>query len=167
MALFLPLMVGVMVGDVVYGALLLGLALLVRRRFAAGSAALRDLTRVFVAGALWAIVFGLLFGEALGDVGHRLGLPALWFYRGGADAVEPLLLVRARARGRSRRARAAARPLAVGERAPARGAAQPLGLAARAGRCLRARRRGRRPHAGRGAGAVGRGRGGRGRSRCS
>lgn len=92
MALFLPLMVGVMVGDLVYGVLLLGLALLVRRRFAAGSAALRDLTRVFVAGALWAIVFGLLFGEALGDVGHRLGMPALWFYRGGADAVEPLLL---------------------------------------------------------------------------
>jgi V/A-type H+-transporting ATPase subunit I len=92
MALFLPLMVGVMVGDIVYGALLLGLALFVRRRFAARSAALRDLSRVFVAGALWAMVFGLLFGEALGDVGHRLGLPALWFYRGGADAVEPLLL---------------------------------------------------------------------------
>ena len=47
---------------------------------------------MFVAGAVWAIVFGFLFGEALGDVGHRLGLPALWFYRGGADAVEPLLL---------------------------------------------------------------------------
>lgn len=92
MALFLPLMVGVMVGDVAYGALLLGLSLFVRRRFAGRSAALRDLSRVFVAGALWAIVFGFLFGEALGDVGRRLGLPALWFYRGGADAVEPLLL---------------------------------------------------------------------------
>jgi V/A-type H+-transporting ATPase subunit I len=92
MALFLPLMVGVMVGDVVYGVLLLGLSLLVRRRFAAGSEAIRDLSRVFVAGALWAIVFGFAFGEALGNLGHELGLPALWFYRGGADAVEPLLL---------------------------------------------------------------------------
>ena len=92
MALFLPLMVGVMVGDVVYGTLLLGLSLFVRRRFAPNSAALRDLSRVFVAGALWAIVFGFLFGEALGDVGHKLGMPALWFYRGGADAVQPLLL---------------------------------------------------------------------------
>jgi V/A-type H+/Na+-transporting ATPase subunit I len=92
MALILPLMVGVMVGDIAYGALLLVLSLFVRRRFAARSAALRDLSRVFVAGALWAIVFGFLFGEALGDVGKRLGLPALWFYRGGADAVEPLLL---------------------------------------------------------------------------
>jgi V/A-type H+/Na+-transporting ATPase subunit I len=92
MALFLPLMVGVMVGDVVYGTLLLVVALLVRRRFAGGSAALRDLSRVFVAGAVWAIVFGFLFGEALGNAGHELGLPALWFYRGGADAVQPLLL---------------------------------------------------------------------------
>ena len=92
MALFLPLMVGVMVGDIVYGTLLLVIALVVRRRFAGDSAAVRDLSRVFVAGALWAIVFGVLFGEALGDVGHKLGLPALWFYRGGADAVEPLLL---------------------------------------------------------------------------
>ena len=35
MALFLPLMVGVMVGDLVYGTLLLVIALFVRRRFAA------------------------------------------------------------------------------------------------------------------------------------
>jgi len=92
MALFLPLMVGVMVGDVVYGTLLLVVALLVRQRFAVGSATVRDLSRVFVAGAVWAIVFGFLFGEALGNAGHELGLPALWFYRGGADAVQPLLL---------------------------------------------------------------------------
>ena len=92
MAFFLPLMVGVMVGDVVYGTLLLVVALLVRQRFAVGSATVRDLSRVFVAGAVWAIVFGFLFGEALGNAGHELGLPALWFYRGGADAVQPLLL---------------------------------------------------------------------------
>jgi V/A-type H+-transporting ATPase subunit I len=91
-ALFLPLMVGVMVGDVVYGTLLLVVALLVRRRFAGGSAALRDLSQVFVAGGLWAIAFGVVFGEALGNAGHELGLPAHWFYRGGADAVQPLLL---------------------------------------------------------------------------
>jgi V/A-type H+-transporting ATPase subunit I len=92
MALFLPLMIGVMVGDIVYGTLLLGLSTFARRRFAARSPVIRDLTRVFVAGSLWAIVFGFLFGEALGDLGHRVGLPALWLYRGGRDAVEPLLL---------------------------------------------------------------------------
>jgi V/A-type H+-transporting ATPase subunit I len=37
-------------------------------------------------------VFGFLFGEALGDLGGRAGLPALWIYRGGPDAVEPLLI---------------------------------------------------------------------------
>jgi V/A-type H+-transporting ATPase subunit I len=92
MALFLPLMVGVMVGDIGYGALLLGLSVFARRRFAARSPVVRDLTRVFVAGSLWAIVFGFLFGEALGDLGKRAGLPALWFYRGGKDAVQTLLL---------------------------------------------------------------------------
>ena len=92
MALFLPLMVGVMVGDLVYGMLLLVIALVVRRRFAGESPAIRDLSRVFVAGAVWAMIFGALFGEALGDVGHKLGLPALWFYRGGPDAVTTLLL---------------------------------------------------------------------------
>ena len=92
MALFLPLMVGVMVGDIVYGTLLLALALFARRRFAARSPVVRDLTRVFVAGSLWAIVFGFLFGEALGDLGKKAGLHALWFYRGGRDAVETLLL---------------------------------------------------------------------------
>jgi V/A-type H+-transporting ATPase subunit I len=92
MALFLPVMVGVMVGDLVYGAVLLAIALYVRRRFAPDSAAIRDLTRVFVAGSVWAMVFGALYGEALGDVGHKLGLPALWVYRGGPDAVTTLLV---------------------------------------------------------------------------
>jgi V/A-type H+-transporting ATPase subunit I len=92
MALFLPVMVGVMVGDVVYGALLFVIALFIRRRFGRDSTVVRDLTRVFVAGALWAVVFGALYGEALGDVGHKLGLPALWVYRGGADAVTTLLV---------------------------------------------------------------------------
>jgi len=81
-----------MVGDIAYGALLLVIALLVQRRVAGDSATLRDLSRVLVAGAVWAIVFGFLFGEALGNAGHELGLPALSFYRGGADAVQPLLL---------------------------------------------------------------------------
>src|SRR6185437_6130010 len=92
MALFLPLMVGVMVGDVGYGVVLLGLSVFVRRGFGGGSPAVRDLARVFFAGALWAVVFGFLFGEAFGDIGHRLGLRALWIYRDGPDAVEPLLV---------------------------------------------------------------------------
>ena len=96
---------------------------------------------MFVAGALWAIVFGFLFGEALGDVGHRLGLPALWFYRGGADAVEPLLLF-ALALGAAHVV--LGQLLGLWQSARARRPAELLNrsrLAARARRCLRARRR--------------------------
>jgi V/A-type H+/Na+-transporting ATPase subunit I len=93
MALFLPLMFGVMVGDVVYGALLLAIGWWVRRKHAGGSLAVADVSSVLVMGAAWSIVFGLLFGEALGDLGKNLfGDFSLWFYRGGADALQPLLL---------------------------------------------------------------------------
>jgi V/A-type H+/Na+-transporting ATPase subunit I len=93
MALFLPLMFGVMVGDLVYGALLLALGVVVRRRFASRSPVVADLSSVLIAGALWAVAFGALFGEALGGLGkHVFGDFSLWFYRGSADALEPLLL---------------------------------------------------------------------------
>lgn len=93
MALFLPLMFGVMVGDIVYGALLLAIGLWVRRRWAARSPVVADMCSVLVMGSAWAIVFGVLFGEALGSLGKTLfGDFSLWFYRGGADALEPLLL---------------------------------------------------------------------------
>ena len=92
-ALFLPLMFGVMVGDVAYGALLLVLALAGRRRFAGRSPVLADLSWVLLAGAVWSIVFGVLFGEFFGDLGKRLfGDWALWMYRPGGEALQPLLL---------------------------------------------------------------------------
>lgn len=93
MALFLPVMFGVMVGDVVYGALLLVIGLWARRKFGKRSPAIADLCSVLIFGAIWAVVFGFLFGEALGNLGKNIfGDFALWFYRGGADALQPLLL---------------------------------------------------------------------------
>ena len=93
MAIFMPVMFGAMVGDVVYGAILLGLALWGRRRFGAGSPLARDLGSVLALGSAWAIGFGFLYGEALGNAARRaFGLDALWFYRGSPDALEPLLL---------------------------------------------------------------------------
>lgn len=93
MAVVLPLLFGIMVGDVGYGVLLLGIALLVRRRWGQHSAVAGDVSRVLAAGAWWSIVFGVLFGELLGDLGKTLfGMPALWFYRGGPEALMPLLL---------------------------------------------------------------------------
>jgi len=91
--LFLPLMFGVMVGDVVYGAILIAIALLVRRRLGRRSPVARDMGRILAVGGAWAVVFGFLYGEALGNFARRyLGMEPLWFYRGSPDALEPLLL---------------------------------------------------------------------------
>ena len=94
MAMFMPLMFGIMVGDVGYGVILLILGLYARRRFAHGARVLRDISFVLVAGAAWSLVFGVLFGEFFGDLGKRLvGYDwAVWMYRPGAQALEPLLL---------------------------------------------------------------------------
>ena len=93
MAIFLPLMFGVMVGDVVYGAVLLVVGLWLRRRFSGRSPVVTDLASVLVIGSAWAIAFGFVFGEALGNLGKDVfGDFSLWVYRGGADALEPLLL---------------------------------------------------------------------------
>lgn len=90
MAAFLPLFFGMMLGDVVYGAVLLGVVLALRRRFPAGI--LSDLTRVLTFCAAWSVVWGFVYGEALGDLGHRvIGLEPLWADR--AEAIQPLLLL--------------------------------------------------------------------------
>jgi len=79
MAFFMPLFFGMMLGDIGYGAVLLGLMLLLRRRFKPGM--MRDLTTILAYGAGWAIVFGLLFGELFGTLGAELGLHPLLFDR--------------------------------------------------------------------------------------
>ncbi|WP_405065085.1 hypothetical protein OG558_24295 [Kribbella sp. NBC_01510] len=90
-ALVLPLFFGVMVGDVVYGALLLAAAWWLRSHWAKNST-IGEVGRVMMLGGAWTVLFGLLYGEALGSLGHSIGMPALWFYRGGPTALQPLLL---------------------------------------------------------------------------
>lgn len=91
MALALPFLFGVMVGDVVYGLLLMLIGWGLRSRTTDGTFQ-RDAAHVLIIGGAWATLFGVLFGEALGSLGNQLGMPALWFYRGGPDALEPLLI---------------------------------------------------------------------------
>jgi V/A-type H+-transporting ATPase subunit I len=91
MGLFVPLFFGIMLGDVIYGAILLALAVIASRYLRNRPSALRDLSRVFVLSASWAILWGIVYGEYLGDLGHRLlGIEPIWINR--EEALEPLLL---------------------------------------------------------------------------
>jgi V/A-type H+-transporting ATPase subunit I len=89
MAFFLPLFFGMILGDVVYGGLLLALSIGLRRRFSDGM--FKDVLTVLAMGSAWAIVFGFLYGEALGTLGESIGLHPLWFDRASADHVFGLL----------------------------------------------------------------------------
>jgi V/A-type H+-transporting ATPase subunit I len=76
LALFFPLFFGLVLGDVAFGALGICAALLVRWRKWGGGPG-----RDFAAVALWcslsAVLFGVLFGEALGELGAHVGMRPL------------------------------------------------------------------------------------------
>lgn len=88
-AVFFPMLFGIILGDVGYGAALAVLALLVHRRSRPASV-LRAASEVAGACAAFAIVFGVLFGELIGDVGRRsFGMHAVLFDR--EEALLPFL----------------------------------------------------------------------------
>jgi V/A-type H+/Na+-transporting ATPase subunit I len=70
-AVFFPLIFGMMLGDVGYGVVLAGLALLLHARAKPGSL-LRTAAEIAGPCAAFAIIFGVLFGEYFGDLGTRL-----------------------------------------------------------------------------------------------
>lgn len=91
MGLFLPLFFGIMLGDVAYGVALGLLAWLVRRRYGSRSRVAHDLTAVFLMSAGWTVVWGVVYGEFLGDLGRRWwGWQPIWIDR--EEALQPLLL---------------------------------------------------------------------------
>jgi V/A-type H+-transporting ATPase subunit I len=91
MALFMPFFFGLMLGDVAYGAALLIIAFIVYRVFRDRSALVRDLSIVLMMSAGWAIVWGFIYGEFLGNLGREgFGMEPLWIDR--EEAIEPLLL---------------------------------------------------------------------------
>jgi V/A-type H+/Na+-transporting ATPase subunit I len=80
-AVFFPMFFGVVVGDVGYGAVMAGLALVLRLA-ARGRRVARDVARIAGAVATYAIIFGALYGELFGDLGLRwFGMRPLWFDR--------------------------------------------------------------------------------------
>ena len=70
-AVFFPLIFGMMLGDVGYGVLLAALALALHARAKPGSL-LRTAAEIAGPCAAFAIIFGVLFGEYFGDLGTRL-----------------------------------------------------------------------------------------------
>lgn len=90
LALFFPLFFGLILGDIGYGALVVGLALGVRLRWGLWSLG-RDIAFILLAVGVSSIGFGFVFGELFGDLGHRLGLRPLWSDRLQAAAALILL----------------------------------------------------------------------------
>jgi V/A-type H+-transporting ATPase subunit I len=88
-AVFFPMFVGLMVGDVAYGLALAVLSLVVRARSREGSLA-RSISEIAGACAAFTVAFGFLYGELLGDLGKRaFGMRPLLMDR--QEAVLPYL----------------------------------------------------------------------------
>lgn len=88
LAVFFPLFFGLVLGDVAFGVVGIAAALLVRRS-GRGGAVGRDLATVALWCSISAALFGLLFGEALGELGAHAGLRPLLLER--RRAFMPLL----------------------------------------------------------------------------
>ena len=69
--LFFPLFFGLILGDAGYGFILLVLSVILAR-MDIKSRLLKDAIHILKICSLYAIVFGLLYGEVLGDLGHRM-----------------------------------------------------------------------------------------------
>jgi len=80
LAVSFPLFFGFVLGDVAFGLVAAGAALLALR-LGWGKALGRDVSVVALVCAGSAIVFGLLFGEALGDIGAAVGMRPILFHR--------------------------------------------------------------------------------------
>lgn len=76
LAVFFPLFFGIVLGDVVFGLVGVSAALLVRRAGWGGRVG-RDLAMIALWCSVSALVFGVLYGEALGELGSHLGLRPL------------------------------------------------------------------------------------------
>jgi len=82
-ALFMPIFFGLIVGDIAHGILLTLLAALLYRF--CRTPIYRSLVQVMFICAFWTILFGIIFGEFLGALGHQIfGLKPLWIERSGA-----------------------------------------------------------------------------------
>ena len=79
--LFFPLFFGLILGDAGYGLILL-IASCLLPRIARKNLLFQDAIRILRVCSLYAIIFGFLYGEILGDIGHKMfGLKPLFMDR--------------------------------------------------------------------------------------
>ena len=88
-AVFMPIFFGMMAGDVGYGIVMLIIALLMGKKVKKGLIA--DIMKFLRLGAIWTIIFGVLFGEYFGNLGEKLGIKPLWLSRSEPESILPLL----------------------------------------------------------------------------
>jgi len=90
-AVFFPMLFGVIVGDVGYGILIALVAALLWWRRGPRKSLARDLALIAAAVASFTIIFGVVYGELFGDLGARVfGMRPLWLHR--EDAILPFLV---------------------------------------------------------------------------
>ena len=75
LAIFFPFFFGLMVGDIAYGLIILGIALVVKNRYKM-ELWLQHLMNILIISSIPTIFFGFLFGEFFGNFGEHMG----WFH---------------------------------------------------------------------------------------
>ena len=89
MAIFFPIFFGMILGDIFYGVCVFGVAMLLRWK-SRPNTFLRSISSVFLFCAFYSTLFGFLFGEFLGDMGHTIGLHPIILNR--ETAIMPMLI---------------------------------------------------------------------------
>ena len=72
MAIFFPIFFGFMVGDIAYGLIILGIALILKNRYKT-EVWLQHLMNIFIISSIWTLFFGFIYGEFFGDFGETMG----------------------------------------------------------------------------------------------
>jgi V/A-type H+-transporting ATPase subunit I len=85
LSVFFPLFFGLVLGDVAFGVVGIALALVARSRRWGGDTG-RNLAWIALCCSASALLFGILYGEALGELGEHLGLHPLFDRRNGIMA---------------------------------------------------------------------------------
>jgi V/A-type H+-transporting ATPase subunit I len=96
LALFFPFFFGLMVGDIAYGIIILGFALIVKHRYKM-ELWLQHLMNILIISSIPSIFFGILFGEFFGNFGEEMGwihpLTLFGITWNRVEAIVPMLIL--------------------------------------------------------------------------